>query len=95
MNSLANLARELRDEQAKCVTSQTATTKMSFLEEENVEMNFVKGGEIDDPLGRAPGEPLWPQRFDAAHHTRTRRRVCERVWGALYMQKPRPPEGGV
>ncbi|SNX56050.1 hypothetical protein SAMN06272735_0488 [Streptomyces sp. TLI_55] len=38
-----NLARELRDEQAKRVTSQTATTKMSFLDEDNVEMNFVKG----------------------------------------------------
>lgn len=49
----------------------------------------------DDPLGREPGEPLWPVRFDTAHHARTRRRVGERVWGALYMQKPRPPEGGV
>ncbi|MFE7129369.1 ParB N-terminal domain-containing protein [Streptomyces sp. NPDC057638] len=38
-----SLARELRDEQAKRVTSQTATTKMSFLDENNVEMNFVKG----------------------------------------------------
>ncbi|MFD7537628.1 hypothetical protein [Streptomyces sp. NPDC059819] len=36
-----------------------------------------------------------PQRFDAAHHARTRKRVGERVWGALYMQKSRPPEGGV
>ncbi|WP_236576580.1 terminase large subunit domain-containing protein [Streptomyces sp. HF10] len=34
----------------------------------------------DDPLGREPGEPLWPQRFDAAHHARTRKRVGERVW---------------
>lgn len=24
-----------------------------------------------DPLGREVGEPLWPQRFDAAHHART------------------------
>ncbi|MFI1100282.1 methyltransferase domain-containing protein [Streptomyces melanogenes] len=38
-----SLARELRDEQAGRVTSQTATTKMSFLDEDNVEMNFVKG----------------------------------------------------
>ncbi|WP_274558130.1 terminase large subunit domain-containing protein [Streptomyces spiramyceticus] len=49
----------------------------------------------DDPLGRAAGEPLWPERFDTAHHAKTRKRVGERVWGALYMQKPRPPEGGV
>lgn len=38
-----NLARELRDEQAQRVTSQAATTRMSFLDEDNVEMNFVKG----------------------------------------------------
>lgn len=49
----------------------------------------------DDPLGHAPGEALWPERFDAARHAKTRKRVGERVWGALYMQKPRPPEGGV
>jgi hypothetical protein len=49
----------------------------------------------DDPLGRAIGEPLWPERFDAAHHAKTRKRVGERVWAALYQQKPRPPEGGV
>ncbi|MER6075998.1 hypothetical protein ABT187_46125 [Streptomyces sp. NPDC001817] len=28
-------------------------------------------------------------------HATTRRRVGERVWAALYQQKPRPPEGGV
>ncbi|MFB7571811.1 MULTISPECIES: terminase large subunit domain-containing protein [unclassified Streptomyces] len=49
----------------------------------------------DDPLGRKVGEPLWPERFDAEHHATTRRRVGERVWAALYQQKPRPPEGGV
>ncbi|MGI5507769.1 hypothetical protein [Streptomyces sp. CA-106131] len=48
-----------------------------------------------DRLGRALGEPLWPERFDAEHHATTRRRVGERVWAALYQQKPRPPEGGV
>lgn len=49
----------------------------------------------DDPLGRQVGEPLWPERFDAEHHARTRRRVGERVWAALYQQKPKPPAGGV
>ncbi|MFF1844520.1 terminase large subunit domain-containing protein [Streptomyces sp. NPDC058217] len=44
----------------------------------------------DDPLGRKPGEPLWPERFDVEHHATTRRRVGERVWAALYQQKPRP-----
>jgi hypothetical protein len=49
----------------------------------------------NDPLGRSLGEPLWPDRFDADHHARTRRRVGERVWASLYQQKPRPPAGGV
>ncbi|MFJ4413004.1 terminase large subunit domain-containing protein [Streptomyces sp. NPDC088925] len=49
----------------------------------------------NDALGRQLGEPLWPERFDAAHHAKTRRRVGERVFAALYQQKPRPPEGGV
>ncbi|MQY11434.1 hypothetical protein SRB5_15520 [Streptomyces sp. RB5] len=49
----------------------------------------------NDPLGRASGEALWPDRFDVDHHARTRRRVGERVWAALYQQQPRPPEGGV
>ncbi|WP_229898635.1 terminase large subunit domain-containing protein [Streptomyces finlayi] len=48
-----------------------------------------------DPLGRSPGEALWPERFSEAHHAKTRKRVGERVWAALYQQKPRPPEGGV
>ncbi|MER6031847.1 hypothetical protein [Streptomyces sp. NPDC001851] len=48
-----------------------------------------------DPLGRKIGEPRWPERFDAEHHATTRRRVGERVWAALYQQKPHPPEGGV
>ncbi|MFB7082560.1 terminase large subunit domain-containing protein [Streptomyces sp. NPDC056308] len=49
----------------------------------------------DDILGREIGEPLWPERFDAVHHAKTRKRVGERVFAALYQQKPRPPEGGV
>ncbi|MDG9709618.1 hypothetical protein [Streptomyces sp. DH10] len=42
----------------------------------------------DDPLGRKLGEPLWPERFNAANHAKTRKRVGGRVWGALYMQQP-------
>ncbi|GAA3371253.1 phage terminase large subunit [Streptomyces sannanensis] len=49
----------------------------------------------NDILGRKIGEPLWPERFGADHHAKTRKRVGERVWAALYQQKPRPPEGGV
>ncbi|MGW7283953.1 terminase large subunit domain-containing protein [Streptomyces sp. NPDC054847] len=49
----------------------------------------------DDPLGRAPGEALWPEQYDADELTRTHKAVGERVWWALYQQQPRPLEGGV
>lgn len=49
----------------------------------------------DDPLGRAPGDALWPEQYDAEELARTKRAVGERVWWALYQQQPRPLEGGV
>ncbi|MFD3363574.1 terminase large subunit domain-containing protein [Streptomyces albidoflavus] len=48
-----------------------------------------------DPLGRAPGDALWPEQYDAEELARTKRAVGERVWWALYQQQPRPLEGGV
>jgi hypothetical protein len=49
----------------------------------------------DDALGRTIGEPLWPDQYDAQELADTRESVGERVWYALYQQKPRPLEGGV
>ncbi|MFE1451996.1 phage terminase large subunit family protein [Streptomyces olivaceoviridis] len=49
----------------------------------------------DDPLGRAPGEALWPERYNTDDLERIRKGVGERVWWALYQQQPRPLEGGV
>ncbi|CAL9667148.1 hypothetical protein SUDANB145_07218 (plasmid) [Streptomyces sp. enrichment culture] len=49
----------------------------------------------DDPLGRAPGEALWPERYNTDDLARIRKGVGERVWWALYQQQPRPLEGGV
>jgi len=48
-----------------------------------------------DPLGRAPGQALWPEQYDEEELARTRKAVGERVWWALYQQQPRPLEGGV
>lgn len=42
----------------------------------------------DDPLGRAAGEPLWPERFDGAALERIRGVVGPRTWSALYQQTP-------
>ncbi|MCX4571629.1 terminase family protein [Streptomyces viridodiastaticus] len=49
----------------------------------------------NDPLGRMPGQALWPEQYDEEELARTRRAVGERVWWALYQQQPRPLEGGV
>lgn len=49
----------------------------------------------DDPLGRSIGQALWPMRYGRKALEKIRRAVGERVWWSLYMQKPRPLEGGV
>jgi hypothetical protein len=48
----------------------------------------------DDPLGRSPGDALWPERYNAEDLARIRKGVGERVWWSLYQQQPRPLEGG-
>jgi hypothetical protein len=48
---------------------------------------------VPDPLGRRPGDALWPDRYPAQELQRIRRSVGERVWWALYQQQPRPVTG--
>jgi phage terminase large subunit-like protein len=48
--------------------------------------------EDNDPLGRAVGDPLWPERFDKAALEEKRRKSVF-WWDALYRQNP-TPEGG-
>lgn len=47
--------------------------------------------EADDPLGRAPGEPLWPEWFLSSQFEEAKR--DPRRWSALYQQRPVPEEG--
>ncbi|MFC4512178.1 terminase large subunit domain-containing protein [Streptomyces ehimensis] len=49
----------------------------------------------NDALGRPVGTALWPERYDEPALEEIRRSVGERVWWSLYMQQPRPMEGGV
>jgi hypothetical protein len=44
--------------------------------------------EVNDPLGRAEGDPLWPERFDKTAMLRERRAAGAAVWAALYQQAP-------
>ncbi len=49
----------------------------------------------DDPLGRSPGEALWPERFSSEALDRIRRKLGSYSFAALYQQKPVPAEGGL
>ena len=50
--------------------------------------------EENDLLGRQPGQPLWPERYDLAELDKIRRND-PRVWCALYQQAPRSIEGAM
>jgi predicted phage terminase large subunit-like protein len=49
--------------------------------------------EADDPLGRAIGQPLWPEWEDEDELARKRQAVGPRDWAALYQQRPAPEDG--
>lgn len=49
--------------------------------------------EAKDPLGRKPGEMLWPEWFGKDPDFWTAARRNARTWSALYQQRPAPAEG--
>jgi predicted phage terminase large subunit-like protein len=49
--------------------------------------------ELDDPLGRAPGEALWPAWQGTQALERVRGTLAPRDWTALYQQRPAPEDG--
>lgn len=51
--------------------------------------------EAQDPLGRAPGAALWPQRFDVPDLERIQRVLGSASFAALYQQRPTAQEGGL
>jgi len=44
--------------------------------------------EENDLLGRKPGDPLWPERYDFAALDKIKHSVGFRIWNALYQQAP-------
>jgi predicted phage terminase large subunit-like protein len=48
-----------------------------------------------DPLGRAPGEALWPGKFDEGALASIRANIGGYEFDALYQQRPRPVEGAL
>lgn len=51
--------------------------------------------EADDPLGREPGDPLWPERFNLDALAKVRTDMGGYWWNSLYQQRPAPEEGGI
>ena len=51
----------------------------------------AKAERLDDPLGRKPGEYLWPEWFGPDHWGKFERNA--RTWSSLFQQKPAPEEG--
>lgn len=51
----------------------------------------AKAERADDPLGRKPGEYIWPEWFGPEHWPQFER--IPRTWSALYQQRPAPDSG--
>ena len=65
-----------------------------LLAEEGARWHVVRlpmEAEDNDPLGRAAGEPLWPEWFSDDMRAAAKRDM--RLWTALYQQRPAPEEG--
>jgi predicted phage terminase large subunit-like protein len=58
-------------------------------------VNLPALAEENDALGRAPGQALWPSRFDEDDLARIRMVLGTPSFAALYQQRPTPPEGGM
>jgi predicted phage terminase large subunit-like protein len=66
------------------------------LEHEWVLINLPSVAEENDPLGRPPGDPLWPEHgFDAKWAKRKQRESGSRTWEALYQGHPTVAEGNL
>lgn len=53
-------------------------------------INLPCEAEENDPLGREPGEPLWPERFGKDWMEKKKKAVGSRDWDSLFQQHPRP-----
>lgn len=58
-------------------------------------LNMPALAEENDPLGRAPGEALWPQKYPADRLERLRARIGTYFFSSLYQGRPTPAGGGM
>ena len=64
-------------------------------EEDWTVINLPAVAEHGDPLGRRPGDALWPEQYDLPALENIRRTIGEREFTALYQQRPSPLEGAL
>lgn len=59
-------------------------------------LNLPALAEAEDPLGRLPDEPLWPERFpEDPDYAKRRASMSPFWWSALYQGRPVPAGGGL
>lgn len=58
-------------------------------------INLPATAKDNDPLGRAPDEPLWPELFDLEYLMYLKSTLPSRDWNSLYMGTPMDEDGGV
>jgi hypothetical protein len=73
------------------VTSGAGTDEPPAEAWEVINLPAIAGEE--DPLGREPGEALWPEKYDAAALQRIEKQLPSRWWHALYQGTPLAAEG--
>jgi len=57
-------------------------------------IKFPAIAEPEDPLGRLPGDPLWPERIPLSILEERKKGMSPYHFSALYQQNPTPEEGG-
>jgi predicted phage terminase large subunit-like protein len=60
-----------------------------------VVLNLPAIAEVEDEIGRKPGDPLWPEAFPLERLETIRTSIGSRDWASLYQQRPAPAEGGI
>lgn len=58
-------------------------------------INLPALAEDEDYLGRAPGQALWPERYDEDALKAIRKDIGSYAFASLFQQRPAPPEGAL
>ena len=57
-------------------------------------LNVPAIAQDNDPIGREPGEGLWPELFGTEYYLARKRSITGRSWNSLYQGEPADEEGG-